>query len=280
VVEWATSWTLLLMVSGAILWWPRGQRRRGGVLWPRTRLSGRQWLRDLHAVLGAYGLPVLFVLAATGLMWTVHAGDRRWNRIAAPPQRPEPTSKVVPGARRVGLDAALAGAKLDPATEVRAIYIGIPGPQDEPGAPYALFVSDEDYRAPSKTESILVDAYTGAELRREGWAGRSAIGKVDASRYPIHVGTILGLPGRIAACLASLILAALCVTGPWMWWKRRPRGKLGVPSSARGPAWLYLLVAALGWVLPTVGVTLLVVVAIELARALIRKRAGPSASPS
>ncbi|MCW5808220.1 MAG: PepSY domain-containing protein, partial [Deltaproteobacteria bacterium] len=77
-VEWATSWAVLLMLSGAVLWWPRGKRRGGGVLWPRARLSGRQWLRDLHAVLGAYALPVLFVLAATGLMWTVHAGDGRW----------------------------------------------------------------------------------------------------------------------------------------------------------------------------------------------------------
>jgi uncharacterized iron-regulated membrane protein len=119
-----------------------------------------------------------------------------------------------------------------------------------------------------------VDAYSGQELHRDGWSDRSALGKVDAARYSIHVGAILGLPGRIAACLASLILAGLCVTGPWMWWKRRTPGRLGAPPASPVPWWLYILAAALGWLLPTVGVTLLFVVAIELVRRLIARSRG------
>jgi uncharacterized iron-regulated membrane protein len=92
-------------------------------------------------------------------------------------------------------------------------------------------------------------------------------------RYAIHVGAILGLPGRILACLASLTLAALCITGPWMWWKRRPRGKLGVPPRAERFAWPLLAgIAALGFLLPTVGYTLLVAGVIELVRLTRRPR--------
>jgi uncharacterized iron-regulated membrane protein len=271
-VEWATSVTVLLMISGVILWWPRGKRRGGGVLWPRRRLSGRQWLRDLHAVFGAYSVPVLFALAATGLMWTVHAGDGRWNKLAAEPEQEHPTSKVIEGAPRIGVDAALAGARIDLATSTRSLWIGIPGGKDKADAPYSFWISDDEHRRPWLIESVLVDAYSGAEIHREGWDDKSALGKVDGMRYSIHVGAILGLPGRIAACIASLILAALCITGPWMWWKRRPKGKLGVPPAARAPWPLYVVVAALGWLLPTVGITLLLVVAVELVLWLVRSR--------
>jgi uncharacterized iron-regulated membrane protein len=270
VIEWATSWTILLLVSGVVLWWPRGKRRGGGVLWPRGRLSGRQWLRDLHAVLGAYALPIVLTLAATGLMWTIHAGTGRWNRIAAEPELAPPVSREIPGAPRIGFDAALAGAGIDPATESRSIYAEAPGPKDKPDATYFLWVSDESHETPSTLELLRIDAYSGAVLRRTGWDDRSALGKVDAARYAIHVGAILGLPGRIAACVASLILAALCLTGPWMWWMRRPAGKLGIPPAARAPWSMVVLLAALGWVLPTVGVTLLVVAAVELLRWALR----------
>jgi uncharacterized iron-regulated membrane protein len=87
-------------------------------------------------------------------------------------------------------------------------------------------------------------------------------------RYAIHVGAILGLPGRILACLASVMLAALCITGPWMWWKRRPNGKLGIPPRAERFSWPLLVgFAGLGWLLPAVGYTLLAIVAFELGRA-------------
>lgn len=272
VVEWATSLTILLLVSGMILWWPRGKRRTGGVLYPRGKLSGRQWLRDLHAVFGAYAVPVLFALAATGLMWTIHAGDGRWNKVAGEGEHEHPKSKVIEGAPRAGIDAALAGAKIDLATSTRSLWIGVPGGKDAADTPYSIWISDDEYRRPWLIESVLVDAYSGAELHREGWDEKSALGKVDGMRYSIHIGAILGLPGRIAACIASLILAALCITGPWMWWKRRPKGKLGVPPAARAPWPLYVVVVALGWLLPTVGVTLLAAVAIEVALWLVRSR--------
>lgn len=277
-VEWASSMTILLLFSGAILWWPRGKRRGGGVLWPRTSLKGRQWLRDLHAIAGAYVLPVLLALAATGLMWTIHAGDARWNKIAQEAEHEHPKSRVIPGAPRITIDRALAGAGIERAQTQRTVWIGIPGPKAAADQPYGLFVHDTTQESPSMIASISVDAYSGVEIDREGWDQRTAIQKVDVARYAIHVGAILGLPGRIAACAASVILAALCITGPWLWWKRRPRGKLGVPPAARAPWPLYLVAVALGWLLPTVGYTLLAIVVIEGVRWLARRhREAPTA---
>jgi uncharacterized iron-regulated membrane protein len=258
-VEWATSCTVLLMITGAILWWPRGKRRSGGVWYPRTKLKERQLLRDLHAVAGGYALPVVLALSATGLMWTVHAGDDRWSKVVGHAEHEHEKSK--PAGDRIGLDAAIAAAKVDPVAH--AMWIGIP---HEPDGNYDFYVHMGDQSTPSVIQTVSIEAYTGRELERESWDKRTAMQKVDIARYSIHVGAILGLPGRVAAFVASIILGALCITGPWMWWKRRPKGQLGIPPAARAPKWIYPVVALLGWLLPTVGATLLLLVAIELVR--------------
>ena len=43
--------------------------------------------------------------------------------------------------------------------------------------------------------------------------------------YDIHVGAVLGLPGKILAFFASLIAASLPVTGFVIWWGRRKKSK-------------------------------------------------------
>ena len=265
-VEWATSWTLLLAFSGLALWWPRGRRRTGGVAWPRLRLSGRALLRDLHAVLGAYAVPLVCAIARTGLFWTLWAGEGRWQRLtkgddAAVRQASPPTSRRVPvGWPRIGLDAAVAAigpAANDPRVD---LYITPPAAAD---APYAIYPWDPTHERPSLDGVIWVDAYTGDVLGRAGWAERGAIGKLDASAYSIHVGSLLGLPGRILAAFAGLVLALSCVTGPWMWWKRRKHGRrlAPPPPARRAPVWLLVLLAGLGVVLPMVGATLLFLLA-------------------
>lgn len=276
-IEWASSWALLLMVSGAVLWWPRGKRRRGGVWWPRRDLSGRQWMRDLHAVIGAYMLPVLLAITASGLLWTMLAGQRYWHPLTEDRVHDawdhRPPSTVVPGARAIGFDAALAAARIDPAVEPLAIY---GEPPATPASSYTLLIYDESSEAPWRASSIWIDAYSGKELLRLGWDHRSALGKLDNTLYSIHTGALLALPGRILACIAALILAVLCVSGPWMWWKRRPRGQLGAPPRADHTPWTLLAgLITLGLLLPTVGLTLLAIVVIEGLRWLWSSRLAP-----
>ncbi|WP_233207986.1 PepSY domain-containing protein [Siphonobacter sp. BAB-5405] len=43
--------------------------------------------------------------------------------------------------------------------------------------------------------------------------------------YDIHVGSVLGFPGKVLAFLASLIGASLPVTGFLVWWNRKGFGK-------------------------------------------------------
>lgn len=273
-VEWATSWALLLMISGVVLWWPRGGRRGGGVWWPRRDVGSRQRLRDLHAVAGAYFAPVLLALTATGLTWTLHAGDERWRPLTKDAvQRAwesPPRSTANADVPRIGYDAALAVVMQGRVAPRLAVYTAILSKPDEA---YEFLIYDESFETPSASWSTWVDARTGSKLLEVGWHDHSMLGKIHETAYPIHVGALLGLPGRIAACVGSMLLAGLCVTGPWMWWKRRPRGELGVPPSKRRASWRLVLVLALvGWLLPLVGWTLIAIGLFEASRWLIRSK--------
>jgi uncharacterized iron-regulated membrane protein len=267
-IEWATSWMVVLFISGAVLWWPRGKRR--DAWWPRRGVKLRQTLRSLHAVIGVYALPILFVIAATGLMWTVYAGGERWRVVShdAASDRLAHAPKSQPGGARVSLDRALANAHFAPGT---AAFVTLPA---EATDPIVAYLFDDSQRRTWQAETVFLDAYTGAVLDSIGWADRSTLAKLDSIRYSLHTGAILGLPGRILACLASAVLAGLAITGVWMWWRRRPIGGLGVPPRARRvPLGLVAAWGVAGIVLPLVGWTVIAALAIEIARWALARRA-------
>lgn len=81
-VELAACWTIVMLLSGLYLWWPRGGRL-AGVLYPRLSQRGRLFWRDLHAVVGVWVSLFAVLLILSGLPWaTVWGGTlkelRQW----------------------------------------------------------------------------------------------------------------------------------------------------------------------------------------------------------
>ena len=63
VVELAASWTIIMILTGLTLWWPRNAQGLAGILYPRLGRSGRTVWRDLHAVTGLWGVVLRALLA-------------------------------------------------------------------------------------------------------------------------------------------------------------------------------------------------------------------------
>lgn len=62
-------------------------------------------------------------------------------------------------------------------------------------------------------DELQLDQYTGKKLYRSNFIDKNNGEKIIGMNYDIHVGAILGLPGKIIAFIASLIAASLPVTG-------------------------------------------------------------------
>lgn len=70
-VELAACWTIVLIVTGLYLWWPRNGRGLAGIIYPRLREGGRIFWRDLHAVTGIWISAFALFLLVTGLPWAL-----------------------------------------------------------------------------------------------------------------------------------------------------------------------------------------------------------------
>lgn len=73
IVELIASWTLVMLVTGLWMWWPKPWRIRG-VLVPRIGVGGRRMWRDLHAVPTAIISLFVIMLVLTGLPWSAFWG--------------------------------------------------------------------------------------------------------------------------------------------------------------------------------------------------------------
>jgi uncharacterized iron-regulated membrane protein len=71
-IEIVAGWSIVLVVTGVYLGWPRGKRRGlRGVLLPRFHLRGKRVLwRDIHTVTGILFAFVTMFFLVTGMAWT------------------------------------------------------------------------------------------------------------------------------------------------------------------------------------------------------------------
>ncbi len=286
VTELATSWGIILFVSGIFLWWPRRRGKTMGIWWPR--LSGKRYvvLRDLHALAGLYVSPVILVIAGTGLFYTLVWGNSfHFVSSHAMGNAPEKTSDSKPPAQQetgkiekpvlVTLDEVYAEA----INRCPERDIGITPPSDKSDA-YTVFAVNDFARGtfgPMKSSSFEMDAQTGevhkfknlSEDRRFWW---------HAWTYPLHVGTIWGMTTKIIWFLATMVLVAMPITGVWMWWERRPKGKTGFPratSYRKVPISIWGAVIGLLLFLPAAAISVLVILVVDQFWTLRRSQSKP-----
>ncbi len=77
-------------------------------------------------------------------------------------------------------------------------------------------------------DSYSFDQYTLKEIPKKHYGKYDQAGpaeKLERMYYGIHVGSILGLTGKVIAFLGALIGASLPVTGFCIWWGRRKKTK-------------------------------------------------------
>ncbi|MCV0384464.1 MAG: PepSY domain-containing protein [Erythrobacter sp.] len=110
------------------------------------------------------------------------------------------------------------------------------------------------------------DPATGAETGRRGFADSHPIDRAVNYGIAWHEGQLFGLANQLIGLATALALIAVSVLGVAMWWKRRPRGELGAPpgDGRRVPAGLWAIVALLAILLPLFGLSLIVVLALEV----------------
>lgn len=281
-VELASSWAIVMLVTGLYLWWPRG-RGLAGVLWPRRDTP----LRDLHAVTGFWVSGFALVLLLTGLPWADVWGSafkavrnemgwvqgaQDWT-IGGRPAADHEHATHDHGAMQDHGAMHTAGATpttalLDTmvaraATESLAFPVMI----EAPGTTGRWTVKSDAQNRPLR-KTIRFDAVTGDEISREQFSDRHPIDKVIGYGIAWHEGQLFGVVNQVIGVLTALALLTLSVAGFMMWRKRRPAGALGappLPADLRKPAFVACAMLALALFLPLLAASLLLLWLIDLA---------------
>ncbi len=292
VVELAASWAIIMIATGLYLWWPRGAKGLGGVVYPRLGSGSRAFWRDIHGVAGVWISGLALFLLLSGLPWAKFWGDylktiRRYTGTAVARQdwtngRPSPLGPGASGAvglaehgghrigHRGGRDGRSAPIDFAAADRIAATVrpLDLPPPVliSPPGG------GSPDWSAKSLTPNrpsrvdLTMDGTTGAVKDRRDFRDRHLIDRIVGTGVAAHEGRLFGWPNQLLGLATACGLILVSVSAVILWWRRRGRGVLGAPKVLASPRFslaLLLLLAMFGIALPLFGLSLIAVKLLE-----------------
>lgn len=293
-VELAASWTILMLLTGLYLWWPR-HGRLGDALYPRLRRGGRVFWRDLHAVTGLWISLFALVLLLSGLPWSKSWGgmlrDARQLYASAPvaqdwssgsaAERAHIAQQNMPDdahAMHAGMDMPMAmqdaataatpdDAPLDRLVPVVAAQrLAAPVLLAPPSRLKPDWNAHSDAQDRSQGVDLVLDASSGSVISRIDFAQRPLLDRIIGYGIALHEGQLFPPINQILGVFTALGLITLCGSSVVLWWRRRPAGVLGAPpvdQTARYPVAVVVLLGLLGLLLPLLGASMLAVLVLE-----------------
>jgi uncharacterized iron-regulated membrane protein len=239
IVASATLIFVLLLISGIILWWPRNKaarKQRFSVKW-NTTFKRKNY--DMHNVLGFYMSWIVIFIAITGLVmgfqwfsktvYWVSSGGKEMIEFKMP-QSAKPYAGIEASEPNIDKIWKLSNEKQPGFPGIIEIHI----PEDSITAlEVAMNPDDLTYW---KADYIYYDQNTLQELPVKHTYGKfkdaTAAQKIQRMNYDVHVGAVLGIPGKIFAFFASLICASMPITGFLIWRGRRKKAGVKKPVMA------------------------------------------------
>jgi len=290
-VELAASWTILMLLSGLYLWWPR-TRRLGGVLYPRLRHGSRIFWRDMHAVTGVWVSCFALFLLVSGLPWSKSWGGmlhtlrqtyastlstQDWgigsahdqaiaalqNAPAHAPSMPGMTMSGDADGGPIGMDYS-ALDRLVPTVTAQKLAPPVLISPPSKFAPTWAARSDAADR-PLRVDLVL-DGATGSMVSRTAFSQRPLLDRIIGYGVAIHEGQLFPPLNQILGVFTALGMITLSTSAIVLWWRRRPTGSIGAPPAHAGVRYPFVMIGLLvllGLLLPLLGATMLIVLLLE-----------------
>ena len=157
---------------------------------------------------------------------------------------------------------------LDKAVEIaRQAGIGAGFDVALPGGPNGVYTASifPDHLAGQRT--IHINQYSGKPIVDLGFADYGGAAKAIEWGINVHMGQEWGLFNQLLMLSTCLAIILMSVSAIVMWWKRRPRGRVGVPpypSDKRVYAGLWAIALIVGLIFPVTGIAIVAMLAFDL----------------
>lgn len=237
VVNYGTLVFVVLLITGLVWWYPKkwNKSTRDKSFKVKWNASFKRLNIDLHNVFGFYSLLFLAAIALTGMVYGIkwYSDGLYWVTTGG-----EKAGEF----RRLQSDSTMANKFYTPEKAIdlawnkviskhpksEGFYYSYPDTADTKGT---IYISVYPTRGQFyNSQAYTFDQHTLKEFdRKDAYAmdyQKAGFGvKLRKMNYDIHVGSILGFPGKVLAFLASLIGASLPVTGFIIWYNRKFKKK-------------------------------------------------------
>ncbi|MFT8664244.1 MAG: PepSY domain-containing protein [Acetobacter orientalis] len=290
IMEMVASWTIVLIVTGVLLWWPRHQRGLAGIVYPRLGTKGRTRWRDLHAVTGVWTSVFLVLFLVSGLPWSFVWGYtlqsventvgrltsvKDWEIGAVPvaaviaghplgqPQKlPAKENMDMPG---MDMPAALTSfpegdllSSLDTVVKT-ASALSLPAPVIiTPSGSLWTVRSDTQNRPLRESVTVTPDGHV---VKPETFAEKGLMDRIIGYGVAAHEGQLFGGVNQAINLLVAASLLMMSCAATVLWLKRKPAGSLGaplaLPTQTYGLGGIIVLII-LALFLPELGLSLVV----------------------
>ncbi|HTU24127.1 MAG TPA: PepSY domain-containing protein [Pirellulales bacterium] len=292
IVELAASWTIVMILTGLFLWWPRQSKGLAGVAYPRLRAGSRIFWRDVHSVTAVWISAMTLILLLSGLPWAKSWGNylkavRRLTGTAVAQQdwttgssrAAAPTGEGDSGEHggHRGHSGGRRGEGDGPTPKDLTAVDRIAATVGPLGLASPVLIApprrgSTNWTAKSMTANrpqrvnLVVDGASGVITSRENFSDRHLIDRIIGTGIALHEGQLFGWPNQLLGLVTASGLILVSVSGVVMWWRRREQGVLGAPKSLGRPQasfGLVLFIVILGVYLPMFGTSLLLVLLAE-----------------
>lgn len=314
VIEVAACWAIVMALTGYYLAFKGRKARRRvaqkarieraagtpGAATATRHARNRQW----HALSGTIVGIALLGMLVTGLPWTGFWGEKTqtlatqngtsfWSTDEGAASNPTSTlDESMPHSHAQDIPWALGKneqptstpntsgtvANLDTAAIVAAREglnrpLTIVLPEDGEGVFSAISYA---FNNPAQEKTVHIDQYGGQAVATYGYDQYPLLAKTVSRGIALHEGRHFGTLNMIASAGFCVLVLFMCVSGPLMWWRRRPKnGTLGAPRAKmplKATPLLAIPIAALAVFLPLFGLSLLAVLILDQ---LLLRRAAP-----
>ncbi|MEJ5918804.1 PepSY-associated TM helix domain-containing protein [Corynebacterium sp. H78] len=280
--ELAASWMGALALGGLWLWWDRSRRRKQRE--SAKPASPRMKQMAKHATLGTWLTVGLLFLTATGLTWSMVAGENISTLR-------EQMSWTAPKANTELADATTSAAPLYEADSVAEVARaqGLAGPMnvylpEEPGAAWLVKEARTEWR--TDMNAVSVDGATGRVVDYVPFSDWSLPAKLAEWGINAHMGILFGIVNQLVLVVLAVGIILIAIRGYVMWFLRGKRDSLK-PGRLPGPTrWrdvkptvliiLFVAIAAYAVVAPLFGISLVAFVVVDLLIRAMKSRQATS----
>lgn len=276
--ELAASWLWLAALGGLLIW-----------LSHRAPVN-RTGLRSLHRSMGLWLLLGLLFFSATGLTWSRYAGENigvlraqfGWSTPSVSTTlRPDKNSTPIDehaehhhaGSMIMQAKPAQATVFMQVLSAARSAGVNAGKVEIKPGRDEtrAWVVSEIDRSWPTHVDAVSVDPGSLKIIDHVVFQDYPLAAKLTRWGIDAHMGVLFGWVNQLILIITGLGLVTMVTFGYLMWWRRRP--SLSAQTTVIA-AWrdlpvrwrlVVLILAALtGWGLPVLGVSLVLLLALDL----------------